>query len=405
MPGILTDDRGGFKGEIIPGLNEDPSGRDALRTLVLTLGAAALLAGVLGVALAQDVAWVRFFDNLHWTAGTVTAAALAWLAVRAAEADRVQGLRWIAIALTSYALGQLIWDVQVVVGYEGFPSPSDLFYVWLGPGVAAGLLIESLRRADRLQRRTLLLDVAMLAIAATNLVLALYLPRRGDLPALQLAVMVAYPASLLTAASVGLMAMPTLHLKPSWSYGLFLLALLVTGACWMAWNAMTLAGADLDGAWFNGLFSASVLALGWAMLHWRVEVITDPAWERRYEGLLRMLPLLAVVLSFLAVIGADPHEGGSEAVRDAVYAGALVVIVLAMWRQGTLLREHDLLKVVTRELEQSEQQKRLILDTLPDLVWLKDRDGVYRMCNPALARFFSGLRAGHARQDRSPLRR
>lgn len=45
--------------------------------LVLIAGAVGLLVGVAGVLLAQDVQRVRFFDNLHWTAGTVTAAVLA----------------------------------------------------------------------------------------------------------------------------------------------------------------------------------------------------------------------------------------------------------------------------------------------------------------------------------------
>lgn len=45
--------------------------------LVLIAGMAGLLVGVLGISFAQDVSWIRFFDNLHWTVGTVTAAALA----------------------------------------------------------------------------------------------------------------------------------------------------------------------------------------------------------------------------------------------------------------------------------------------------------------------------------------
>ncbi|MEW5967751.1 MAG: EAL domain-containing protein [Pseudomonadota bacterium] len=360
---------------------------------MLATGVMALLAGVVGVVLAQDARWVRFFDNLHWTAGTLTAAALAWLAVRQADAGSAKGLRWIAIALTGYAIGQLIWNAQVAIGYAGFPSPSDLFYLWLGPGVAAGLLIEALRRADRVQRRSLLLDAAMLAIAVTTLVLVLYLPRRGDLATLALAVMVAYPASLLAAACIGLIAVPTLRLKFSWSYGLFLLGLLVTGACWMVWNAMTLDGIHLDGAWFNSVFSVSVLAMGLATLHWHIGISNNADWERWSEGFLRMLPLVAVVLSFIAAMGAAPHEGIPEAVSDAVHIGALAVIVLAMLRQSMLLREHDLLKTVTHDLEESERQKKLILDSLPDLVWLKDADGVYLMCNPALERFLGRTRA------------
>jgi len=185
--------------------------------LVLIAGVIGLLAGVVGILFAQDVHWVRVFDNLHWTAGTVTAAVLAWLGVRLAQADSVRGLRWIAMGLTAYAIGQIIWDVQTFLGYRGFPSPSDLFYLLLGPFVALGLLVEALRLADRVQRKTLLLDAATLAIAVTTLVLVLYLPRRGDMALLPLAVMVAYPASLLAAGCIALVAAPTLRLKFSWS--------------------------------------------------------------------------------------------------------------------------------------------------------------------------------------------
>jgi len=356
--------------------------------LVLIVGVIGLLAGVVGIGLAQDVRLDRFFDNLHWTAGTVTAAVLAWFGVRSAQADSVRGLRWIATGLSAYAVGQIIWDTQVLMGYTGFPSPSDLFYLLLGPCVAAGLLIEAFRLADRVQRKTLLLDAATLAIAATTLVLVWYLPRRGDMAALQLAVIVAYPASLLAAACIGLVAAPTLRLKFSWSYWLFLVSLLVTGVCWMVWNAMALDGATSDGVWFNSLFSISVVGMGLATLYWNIEPSRNAVWERRSEGLLRMLPLAAVVLACLAVIWADPHAGVSQAVSDAVNTGALMVIVLAMLKQSTLLREHDQLKTVTRHLEESEQQKKLILDSFPDLVWLKDAGGTYQMCNPAFERFF-----------------
>jgi len=355
---------------------------------MLIVGVLGILAGVAGIFLAQDARLDRFFDNLHWTAGTLTAAALAWFAVRSAQVDSVRGLRWIALGLTAYAIGQVIRDVQALTDYAGFPLPSGVFYLLLGPCVAAGLLVESFRLADRIQRKTLLLDAATLAIAATTLVLVLYLPKHGDMALLPLIVMVAYPASLLAAACIGLVAAPTLRLKFAWSYWLFLVSLMVTGVSWMVWNAMALDGATIDGAWFNSLFSLSVMGMGLATLYWNIEVSRHAAWERWSEGILRMLPLAAVVLACLAVIWADPDEGVSEAVIQAVQIGALIVIVLAMLKQSTLLREHDELKTVTRHLEESENQRKLILDTLPDLVWLKDVGGVYQMCNPAMERFY-----------------
>ena len=349
--------------------------------LVLIVGLTGLLAGVAGIHFAQDVHWIRFFDNLHWTAGTATAAALAWLGQRSAAADSVRGLHWIAIGLTAYAIGQLIWNLQVWMGFGGFPAPSDLFYLCLGPCVGAGLLIEAFRQADRVQRRTLLLDAATLTIAALTLILVLYLPRRGDLSLLSLAVMVAYPASLFAAACVGLIAVPTLRLRLSASYSVFLLSLIVTGLCWMIWNGMALEGATADGSVFNSLFSISVMGMGLATLYWKMEPARNAAWERWSEGFLRLLPLAAVVLAGLAVILSDPHTGVSAAVSYAVKSGALLVVILAMYRQSMLLREHSLLKIATRNLERSEQQKRRILQSLPDLIWLKDANGAFQMCN------------------------
>ncbi|MBC2758462.1 MAG: PAS domain S-box protein, partial [Thiobacillus sp.] len=282
----------------------------------------------------------------------------------------------------------MIWDLQAAVGYRGFPSPSDLFYLWLGPCVGAGVLLEAFRMASRVQRKTLVLDGAMLAIAVLTLVLVLYLPKRGDTAWLAMSVLVAYPVSLFSAACIGLIAIPILRLKLSWSYGLFLVSLAATGICWMVWNLMALDGATLDGAWFNSLFSFSIVGMGLAMLHWKVEPSHNTALERWYEGFLRLLPLAAVVLSGVAVKLADPHLGVSRTVSDVVDVNALIVVMLAMFRQSTLLREHDLLKTVTRNLEESEQQKNLILGTVPDLVWLKDAEGRFRMCNAAFERLF-----------------
>jgi diguanylate cyclase (GGDEF)-like protein/PAS domain S-box-containing protein len=360
---------------------------------VLMAGLTGLLAGVAGVYLAQDVRWIRFFDNLHWTASTLMAAALAWLGVRAAPAGSTKGLRWIAIGLSLNTLGQIVWDIQTWGGFDDFVSPSDLFYVWLGPCVAAGLLSEAWRLGDRVQRKTLLLDAAILAIAALTLVLVLYLPWRGDMPLPSMAMLVAYPAGLFSAACIGLIAAPTLRLKFSWGYWGFLTALIVTGSCWVMWNWEALEGGNLDGTWLNILFSVSIAGFGLSTLYWRFEPSRSARWERWSEGFLRLLPLVAIVLSGLAVILLDTKDGLPEGVEFTVKSGALVVLILAMIKQSTLLREHELLKTVTRELEESEQQKQLILRAIPDLVWLKDADGGYRMCNPVFERFFGAPEA------------
>lgn len=65
--------------------------------IILILGVVGVVVGVAGASLAQDVLVVRLFDSLHWTAGTLAAALLAWFGVRSAQPGSVRGLRWIAL--------------------------------------------------------------------------------------------------------------------------------------------------------------------------------------------------------------------------------------------------------------------------------------------------------------------
>ena len=47
----------------------------------------------------------------------------------------------------------------------------------------------------------------------------------------------------------------------------------------------------------------------------------------------------------------------------------------------------------TKQLSESESQLRTLVQTLPDLVWWKDPDGVYMACNPKFERFFGAAQA------------
>lgn len=51
-------------------------------------------------------------------------------------------------------------------------------------------------------------------------------------------------------------------------------------------------------------------------------------------------------------------------------------------------RAADLLRESERELHQARNRLAAVLNTLPDLLWLKDCDGIYLACNPAFERFF-----------------
>jgi diguanylate cyclase (GGDEF)-like protein/PAS domain S-box-containing protein len=354
-------------------------------SVVLFTGMAGVIAGVVGVWFAADLFWIRFFDNLHWTSATAAAAVVAWLSFRTAPPGDSATLRYIAIGLSGYAVGQVIWDIQVFVGYAGFPSPSDLFYLWLGPCIAVGLSRAAFRLADQARRNTLMLDALIFAIAALTLMLALYLPHRGDMTLPQLAILVAYPSSLFAAACIGLIAIPALQLRFTWGYGLFLLSLIATGLCWMLWNRTILYGEATDGLWFNSLFSFAVMGMGAATCRWNLEKSENARWERFCEGFLRQLPLLAVVGASASVAAAHLLE---NIPKISVITGMLAVILLAAVRQNALLADYDLFKKTTRELEESRNLLRAILDNSTVVVYLKDLDGKYLLINARFEELF-----------------
>ncbi len=50
-------------------------------------------------------------------------------------------------------------------------------------------------------------------------------------------------------------------------------------------------------------------------------------------------------------------------------------------------------KNTEQRLIESRSQLKVLVDTIPDLIWLKDPDGIYLGCNPTFERFFGAKEA------------
>ncbi|MEI7606254.1 MAG: EAL domain-containing protein [Rhodospirillaceae bacterium] len=83
---------------------------------------------------------------------------------------------------------------------------------------------------------------------------------------------------------------------------------------------------------------------------------------------------------------------GPQVELDAVgrYAGyvLLVSLVVGGVATGWVLLLRRAVRRRTRELASERTRLRTLLDTLPDMVWLKDGDGAYLACNPGVERIF-----------------
>ncbi|ADL55159.1 diguanylate cyclase/phosphodiesterase with PAS/PAC and GAF sensor(s) [Gallionella capsiferriformans ES-2] len=64
-------------------------------------------------------------------------------------------------------------------------------------------------------------------------------------------------------------------------------------------------------------------------------------------------------------------------------------IAATVMNEETLRRQESL----EHSMHHAESQLRLIVKTIPDLIWLKDVEGVYLSCNPMFERFFGAIEA------------
>lgn len=325
---------------------------------VVTLLAIAAARG--GAHAGVATSWVRLFDNLHWTGADIGAAWLCWIGVRDA---RQRGLRaefvarrWFAFAFTSYAIGQLLWNLQVFLAWQPFPAPSDPFYMLMAPGCAIGMMSTLRGRVSPTQRLAAVLDTLSLAIAVVALALVAYLPERGATTPIGLGVMIAYPTLLLSACCVGLMMTALLRARWAWPVWTLIAMLGAHGGLWMEWNALILKGALADGGLVNCTFSVFTLAAGLAVSCWRVETTRNPRVERLYEGALRILPLIVVVSVTFAVTLQESIAHLSPSARLTCEAAAVVVIALAAIRQTLLLRDRDQLIEAQHLLRDREEE-------------------------------------------------
>jgi PAS domain S-box-containing protein len=377
--------------------------RRAALVLIPSIGIILLSFAIIRSGLAPSA--TRFLDNLQWTVSYAAAAAMAWLGARHAGERERTPIRWFAIALSAQAAGQLLWDIQVALDWNPFPGPSDALYILLGPCCAAGLWASLQAGTPRGQKRTVALDVGALCVTALAFMLAFYLPRRGGTAALPLAILIAYPVALLSAASIGVIHLLTLRIRGDWRWLLFFVSLVGSAIVWMRWNSLTLENALEDGSWFNFSFTVVMLGLGLGAMVWRAESSTDPRWERFCEGVLRLLPVLLVVGASASVIAAWTIPDVQPGVRVSTSICALLVSILAMARQSILLSERGKLLVAEQRIRESERQYRTLFESAQDAILIMD-DRHFLDCNQSTSRMFAREREriiGREPADLSPM--
>ncbi|WP_224983806.1 ATP-binding protein [Geomonas agri] len=124
-------------------------------------------------------------------------------------------------------------------------------------------------------------------------------------------------------------------------------------------------------------FAASIVLLDLVLvlgLYWILKrIVLNP---------LRLLQAYAVEVS-----GAGPAS--STSLSGLTFEGEMEVLRTSMARMVSMLDgRYRELQQEARRYSESEKRFRTVIDTLPDLLWLKDADGVYLSCNKMFERYF-----------------
>lgn len=363
-------------------------GLSATETGALLAGTALTALGILATRLATSPAAVRFWDNVHWTIAFGTAALVAGLAWWRAEGRDRTPRAWFTLALSAYAIGQIVFAVQIYVGWNPFPAPSDAFFLLLGTLFAVGFIRQFRGNLSRGAQWTTALDIAMVAIAALSFTLALYLPLSHSDSTFTTAVMAAYPVLLLLAFGAGASALGALRLPPSAGNILFLAAILLNGLLWMTWNYLTLKDALGNATLLNYTFSIAALAAGLGAASWNANALDDRDWDRACITIQRVFPLLLVLGAALSIAFGRRLSPETHMITDL---SAVSIIALAIIRQSLLLHERDLLLEAERQIFENQTRYRIVADNTYHWEFWLSPEGRYLYVSPSCERI-----SGHA---------
>ena len=326
---------------------------------------------------------VVLWENAHWTAAGIVAfaypASVAW---RSAGTPRMVATL-VALGTGAWLTGQLLWNAQVALGFYAFPAPSDVGYLLVALPVAVAIVAAIRGRLPQAEELSVYLDAAAIFLAITAVILAAYGARLVGIGMLGATVLVAYPIIHLATAGAGLVAMLALRASPRGGGYVLLLGFGILGLAWVAWLQQAIVAPPAAGSPANYAFSAGILAVGLGGTDWRIGTAESPRLRLVASVVLGALPVVALLVSALLLVGR--HLLNTD--FGFVDIGALIVIVLAGFRQTVLVHERgrlldgsrsarDELEVALLRRAQADSRYQILVERVPAAVYIDvaDRD-------------------------------
>ena len=321
------------------------------------------------------------WENAHWTAAGIVAFAYpAGVAWRSSGSARLIATL-IALGTGSWLVGQLLWDAQIAVGFYNFPAPSDLGFLLLAVPVGAAIVTSIRGRLPHAEELSVYLDAVAIFLAITALILAVYGGQVAGVGMFGAAVAVTYPVIHLATAGAGVVALLALRASPRGGGYLVLAGFAILGLAWVDWLRQALVAQPAAGDIGHYAFSVGILAVGIGGSDWRIGEAQGARLRQVASIVLGALPVIALLASALLLVGR--HLLNTE--FGLVDVGALVVIVLAGFRQTVLVHERGRLldgsRSAQQDLEvallrraQADSRYQVLVERVPAAVYIDVAD-------------------------------
>jgi len=323
--------------------------------LVLGIGAFYIIVCAIVQKLNHNQAVNYFLDNARWTVDCALGVFLLIFGFRDAGNEDRRPRAWFLAGWLVFAFAQILWNIQVIVGWVPFPGPADFFYNTLPICVSIGFLSVLFKGLSPGEARAVLLDILSIVVMALTLTLALYLPLWHSASAAVNVTAIAYPVLYLTEFGIAIHTVLTRKIPPGFSSILAVLGLALWAACWLDWNLRVLRGENLTATFSGYGFSVGNLLCAAALGQWRSAASANPTLVRWAYRVQRLFPLVLVLAACIAIVFGRRRFG--NVVNIVIDIGAVAMIVLAAARQSLVLFEQDQLLDTERMLRLSERRE------------------------------------------------
>lgn len=321
---------------------------------VIVVALSLLIVGMVAILLAPEAA--LWLNNLHWLPTNAACLVLAVAGYQRANPAHRPCKRWFVFGALSYFMGGLLWTFEVLTNQLGFPAQSDVLFMLMGPCLIIGFVIALRSQLSPSKSWAFTIDALSFSIAILGYILISYLPKSASISTLQLAVLTAYPVSMLSAALVSLLLIP--YLRPVWMLPWMLLStgLTLEGWCWMQWNLNALNHAPQHNVWINGGFSLAHLLIGGGLFGWQVRIAKHAAYLQQCRRLRNGIPLIAFIFSISSLLLVWWQSGSHVYAYHIVIGSVISILIFSAVRQSILLRESEKLLRAEKRLVEKEQE-------------------------------------------------